>query len=246
MSGRGKKVAGSKSASKSASKNAGSGAPRRKRRKRRVESDCSYIFKVLKQVHPEIGMSNKGMATMESYVADVRGRIMLEANRLVRYNGKTTLGAREIQTAARLVIPGELGKHAISEGTKAVTKFGESEPGKKGVPKSMSARAGLQFPAARRLRMLKKDRNGGRTSAVAGVYLAAVEEYLTAEVLELSGNAARHNKRARIIPRHVELAVRNDEELNNLLKDVTIAGGGVLPHIHAKLKPVKKNKKKQL
>ena len=75
--------------------------------------------------------------------------------------------------------------------------------------------------------------------AGAPVYLAAVLEYLCAEILELAGNAARDNKKSRIIPRHITLAVKNDEELNNLLGSVTIAGGGVLPNIHAVLLPKK-------
>ena len=75
--------------------------------------------------------------------------------------------------------------------------------------------------------------------AAGPVYLAAVVEYVTAEILELAGNAARDNKKSRIIPRHVQLAIRNDEELNKLLGGVTIASGGVLPNIHAVLLPKK-------
>ena len=76
-----------------------------------------------------------------------------------------------------------------------------------------------------------------RIGAGAPVYAAAVMEYLTAEILELAGNAARDNKKSRIIPRHIQLAVRNDEELNKLMGGVTIAAGGVLPNIHAVLLP---------
>jgi len=103
--------------------------------------------------------------------------------------------------------------------------------GKKGV--SRSSKAGLQFPVGRISRFLKKGRYAARVGSGAPVYLAAVLEYLTAEILELAGNAARDNKKTRIIPRHVQLAVRNDEELNKLLGGVTIASGGVLPNIHS-------------
>jgi histone H2A len=82
-----------------------------------------------------------------------------------------------------------------------------------------------------------------RIGAGAPVYLAAVLEYLAAEVLELAGNAARDNKKTRIIPRHIQLAVRNDEELSKLLAGVTIAEGGVLPNIHSVLLPKKSGKK---
>ena len=82
-----------------------------------------------------------------------------------------------------------------------------------------------------------------RVGAGAPVYLAAVLEYLAAEILELAGNAARDNKKTRIIPRHIQLAVRNDEELSKLLSGVTIASGGVLPNIHTVLLPKKTAKK---
>ena len=81
------------------------------------------MLQVLKQVHPETGVSKKSMSILNSFVNDVFGRIVEEAGKLVRYNKKSTLSSREIQTAVRLVLPGELAKHAVSEGTKAVTKF---------------------------------------------------------------------------------------------------------------------------
>ena len=105
-------------------------------------------------------------------------------------------------------------------------------------------KAGLQFPVRRVHRYLKQGKYASRIGAGAPVYLAAVLEYLAAEILELAGNAARDNKKSRIIPRHVQLAVRNDEELNKLLAGVTIAAGGVLPNIHSVLLPKKSKKEK--
>jgi histone H2A len=115
---------------------------------------------------------------------------------------------------------------------------------KSGKAQSRSSRAGLQFPVGRISRFLRKGRYAGRTGGGAPVYLAAVLEYLSAEILELAGNAARDNKRTRITPRHIQLAIRNDEELNKLLGGVTIASGGVLPNIHTVLLP-KQSKKKE-
>ena len=105
--------------------------------------------------------------------------------------------------------------------------------------KTRSSRAGLQFPVGRMYRLLRKGHYAKRVGAGAPVYLAAVLEYLSAEILELAGNAARDNKKTRIIPRHLQLAIRNDEELNKLLSGVTIAQGGVLPNIQSILLPKK-------
>ncbi|KAF8306975.1 histone-fold-containing protein [Clavulina sp. PMI_390] len=107
---------------------------------------------------------------------------------------------------------------------------------------SRSSKAGLQFPVGRIHRLLKKGNYAQRVGAGAPVYLAAVLEYLAAEILELAGNAARDNKKARIVPRHLQLAIKNDEELNKLLGQVIISQGGVVPHIAPELLPSKTKK----
>ena len=111
---------------------------------------------------------------------------------------------------------------------------------------SRSSRAGLQFPVGRIDRYLKTGKYAERVGSGAPVYLTAVLEYLSAEILELAGNAAKDNKKTRIIPRHIQLAVRNDEELNKLLIDATIASGGVLPNINEKLLPAKSKEDKKI
>ena len=108
-----------------AAKNITKGDKKAKHRKRK-ESYAIYIYKVLKQVHPDTGVSSKAMSIMNSFVNDIFERIAAEASRLAHYNKRSTITSREIQTAVRLLLPGELAKHAVSEGTKAVTKFTSS------------------------------------------------------------------------------------------------------------------------
>uniref|UniRef100_M8BYE3 Histone H2B n=1 Tax=Aegilops tauschii TaxID=37682 RepID=M8BYE3_AEGTA len=98
----------------------------KKKAKKSVETYKIYIFKVLKQVHPDIGISSKAMSIMNSFINDIFEKLAGEAAKLARYNKKPTITSREIQTSVRLVLPGELAKHAVSEGTKAVTKFTSS------------------------------------------------------------------------------------------------------------------------
>ena len=98
-----------------------------KKRRGRKESYGIYIYKVMKQVHPDTGISSKAMSIMNSFVNDVFERIAAESSRLAHYNKRSTISSREVQTAVRLLLPGELAKHAVSEGTKAVTKYTSSK-----------------------------------------------------------------------------------------------------------------------
>ena len=108
---------------KSGSKSDGS----KKRHKKRKETYAIYIYKVLKQVHPDTGISSKAMSIMNSFVNDIFERIANESSKLAHHNGRSTISSREIQTSVRLLLPGELAKHAVSEGTKAVTKYTSSK-----------------------------------------------------------------------------------------------------------------------
>ncbi|KAI9891587.1 MAG: histone H2B [Vezdaea aestivalis] len=113
-----KKEAGKKTAAATGEK--------KKRSKTRKETYSSYIYKVLKQVHPDTGISNRAMSILNSFVNDIFERVATEASKLAAYNKKSTISSREIQTSVRLILPGELAKHAVSEGTKAVTKYSSS------------------------------------------------------------------------------------------------------------------------
>ncbi|KAH9823109.1 histone-fold-containing protein [Melampsora americana] len=117
----------STAAKKGPAKPAADGEKKKKRSKTRKETYGIYIYKVLKQVHPDTGISNKAMLILNSFVNDIFERIAGEASKLATYNKKSTISSREIQTAVRLILPGELSKHAISEGTKGVTKYSSAK-----------------------------------------------------------------------------------------------------------------------
>ena len=126
MAGKAKK-SGGKGKAKKAAKKSGKGGRRRKAK----QTWSTYIIRVLKQVHSSQGASRKAVAILNSFVNDIFERVATEASRLTRINKTKTLTSREIQTAVRLVLPGELSKHAMSEGTKAIAKFTASQSGKK-------------------------------------------------------------------------------------------------------------------
>ena len=95
----------------------------KKKAKKRAETFSLYIYRVLKQVHPDTGISKRSMNVMNSFINDIFEKISHESTKLLRYSKKHTLTSKEVQTAVKLILPGELSKHAVSEGTKAVTKF---------------------------------------------------------------------------------------------------------------------------
>eukprot|EP01068_Selenidium_serpulae_P006152 Selendium_serpulae@DN42_c0_g1_i2.p1 len=130
-----------------------------------------------------------------------------------------------------------------TKGKTTISAAGKKKAGTKGTTRS--SKAGLTFPVGRIGRFLKKGRYAKRVGAGAPVYLAAVLEYLCAELLELAGNAAKDQKKSRVVPRHIQMAVRSDEELNKFFSGATIASGGVMPNIHDVLLPKSKKKKKK-
>ena len=99
----------------------------KKRKCSHKESYSMYVYKVLKQVHPDTGISSKALGIMNSFLNDIFERITGKTSRLVHYNKRSTITSRDIQTSVRLLLPGELAKHAASEGTKAVTKYTSSK-----------------------------------------------------------------------------------------------------------------------
>ncbi len=217
--------------------------PQTRHKKKDYSSFRVYIYKVLKQVHPDTGISGPALATMEQLVDFTLKKIMKHANVLKVQSSEKTMTSRHIQSAIRLCLPGELAKHAVSEGTKIVAKYVTTDthrPKKSKDKVSQANVAGLLFPPPR-VKSAMRILTAGckcRISKGAPIYLAAVLEYIAAELLELSGNAARDFKKVRINTRHLFLAVMGDEELDRFFKGFVFSSG-VVPHIHKALIPKK-------
>lgn len=210
------------------------------RRKKGKQTFSTYIYKVLqtfKNGNSKFGMSKKGMAVMNSVVTDVFEHLMKEASDAAKYAKRATVGLREVEAAAKLSLPGKLSVLAIKNGNDAVKKFKQvSKDGGKGKKSvSRSSKAGIIFPVGRVARHMKKARVASRVGATAPVFVAAVLEYLTSEVLEKGSEELAFGKK-RITPRVVNLGIMADSELTQLFSKVTIAAGGVEPdNIHASL-----------
>lgn len=205
-----------------------------------MENYHLYFSKVLKQIHPDLHISSEVKDTLNLIVNTLLLHLVKQSihlmkptdftNQKKKGNEKKTLSSREIQTSVRLVLPGELARHAISEGTKAVTKY-TSFNGKKGKKTASSEKAGLLFSISKTRNVLRHHiLKGQRIGSGAPVYASAVLEYITAELLELAGNACRDNQHSIIKTIHLKLAISYDIELCNLIfKQLKISLPGLIP-----------------
>ena len=197
----------------------------------KMETYSTYIRTVLHMVHADIAISNTAKVVINSLAYDVYERLVLAANTLRMMLNKQTLGVREIETAVRQILPGELAKHAMSALIKAVTRYADGIRGNTKVRISRSKRAQLIFPVARIEKNMRITLKGVSIGESAAVAVAAVLEYIVAEVLELSGNSCRSDRRKRILPKDVLKSIKHDEELDKLLHNVAIPQGGISSHI---------------
>ncbi len=202
-----------------------------------------YIKKVLHQVQPERGISSLALNTMNSMVYFCCDNLCHTTQLLMNNANKNMIGVQDIETAVKIYLPGEIARHAVSEGKKAVQKYKTNINNKQ----STSAKAKLEFSVSRIDKHIRSNIECKKMNQAAPVFLAAVLEYLAAETLELAGNSATDSNRVRIIPRDIMMVISNDEELNHIFKHVTIPYAGIQPNIHSNLLPkqaggVKKHK----
>ena len=197
----------------------------------------SYIKKILSYVTTEIGIKEHSLDIINTMLIDLSKKIIQGASSLTNLNNKKTISGREIQSSVRIVLPGELAKHAISEGIKAITKLETTRERNNKNDKKMSRtkQAGLSISISRVENMIKAwSQRNSRIGSLAACYLSAVLDYITAEIVELASNASRDRwydrgreqdypnqpempKDDDIYPNHIMLAIRNDMELNNNL-----------------------------
>jgi len=221
---------------------------KKRRNSQKKKTFNTYIVKVLKKVHPDAGIGEKeGVPMINGMLEYVVKKVAFAVSILLRRTGRNTVTSREIQSAIRLTFPGELAKHAVSAGTKAVTYYnatqatgGPNPPPRVEGKQSKANRSGLTISVSRTSKIFYPyvQGSGIRKGVGAAIYLAAALEYITSEILELAGNVSRDNKVTRIKPRHINLSVSNDEELNKMFQN-TVMQGGVIPNIHTVLLPNK-------
>ncbi|GAI86444.1 unnamed protein product, partial [marine sediment metagenome] len=190
---------------------------RKSKKKKQVPEFVTYIYRVLKQVHSELGISNKAMKQLNDVTLDIFEMFATKACYLCRKNRTKTITSREFIAAASLILKPNLAKHAIIEGNKHVEMYNSYETKGRGKGKgknkyglSRSRRAGLEFSVGKMGSMLKEGRYADRVGLSATITLASILEYLVAEILELAGTIAQNQQMTRVTPRHVMLAMKND------------------------------------
>jgi len=205
-----------------------------------------YIQKALKQIYPEMGITKIAKDELNSSLNYIGQALVESAMRLLNSENKGTFSVREMQGAVRVILTGTLAKHALSEGNKAITKFRNNKGKTPGKPVPQGHRAGILFSVSRCRQFFEKYKK--RITEDASVFLAAVLEYLTFEILEISANAAQRSKKLRITARFIMLAVNEDQDICDLINKLKInfSGAGVVPHINKKLLESTKKKDKAI
>jgi histone H2A len=220
-----------------------------KQRRRRIYSFSRYIDIVRHQVHPDFSISRRAVLVIDNLLQDLMQKIGSIAGELVRKEKKQTLTDRDIKAACSFFFPGQLAKHSIMGGSKSVDnilgvmderdRVGIKMINGKPVKNKRSTMCGLSFPVGRIETYLRKGCYAKRVGSMSAPFMAAVLEYMCAEILELAGNDARNRRKRRITPRCIGLGIRNDQELHDLFQKDTIAWSGIVPGIHKSLLPRK-------
>ena len=207
------------------------GKEKKGNKKRDSSKFDTFIYKILMQVHPDSGLKGSAKTMLDQICKLLVNKFMKTANELCAGKNVKTLSNRILQAAVRMTLPAELATHAVSEATKRLTYYNSA----KGEGRSTRAdKAGLQISVSRIEHLMRKNTVVERMGETASVYMAAVVEYLLAEILETAGNFARDHKRIRIIPRDIKLAISKDSELEQVFCH-TVLGSGVAPYIDPRI-----------
>ena len=217
-------------------------------KKKRQHFFETYILKVMKQISDNSSITSNAKQQINSLLCILTKYISNKVINLIMISKKKTVSEKEIANALKIILSGELLNNSVSEGEKACSNFKNYKEDNigKGILYKQN-KAGIIFPPALIEKFLRQfGYVKVMISTTAPVYLAAVLEYITFEILDLSNNYCKDNKRARINIRDVELSIRTDVELDNLCSklNINLLGGGVIPFIHSSL--LKKNIKKTL
>ena len=206
----------------------------------------SYISKVLKTIETNNGITSNAKQQLNSVLIIISKMIANRAVELTEISKKRTLSKKEVENSVKIYLEGELQAHAVRHGNKSVNAFETTELTEKGT--SRQKRAEIIFPPSIAEKFLRKfDNCTIMVTQTAPVYLASILEYLCMEILEQSVNNANSQNRVRLTVKDVELAIRNDNELNRMFvkNNIYFMGGSNIPHINPVLLHRKTTTKKK-